>query len=216
MLQSNLKTHGYHSRPNRYVYNNRKKFIGWKFLFLLAKMGIKDICTAVWNPQSNEICKRIHQTIGYLLWVVLHNNPPMNMDDANQVIDNVLTTCMHTTRCCVSSLIRISPGALVYGRNMIMDVQLIANLAAIRDSWQYTIDENLIKQNKERIERHFCLGDRAVSKIWWTVLCFSNSLQWHLDYTTNTNCYQYAIHTMVCALQRIVMTIILYDLKDQF
>ena len=73
----------------------------------------------------------MHQTIGDILQVVLYTNQPKNINDANQVMDNALATCMYTTRCAVSSPIRTTPGALVYGRDMIMDVPLIANLAAI-------------------------------------------------------------------------------------
>ena len=55
------------------------------------------------------------------------------MDDANQVMDNALATVMHATRCAVMTPIWTSSGALVYGRDMTMDVPLIANLSAIRD-----------------------------------------------------------------------------------
>ena len=55
------------------------------------------------------------------------------MDDVSQVMDNALATAMHATRCAVTGPIRTSPGALVYGRDMIMDVPLIANLSTIRD-----------------------------------------------------------------------------------
>ena len=153
-------------RPNRCVYDNGKEFIGSNFLRLLAQMGIKDVCTAVRNPQSNAICERMHQTIRDILRVVLHTNPPQNMDDANQVMDNALATAMHATRCAVSTPIGTSPGALVYGRDMIMDVPLIANLSAIRDGRQQMIDENLIKQNKKRIEHHYRVGDRVEQIVW--------------------------------------------------
>ena len=129
-------------------------------------MRIKDVCTAVWNPQSNAICKWIHQTISDILQVVLHTNPPQNMDDANQMMDNALATAMHATWCAVTGPIWTSPGALVYGRDMIMDVLLITNLSAIRDGRQQMIDENLIKQNKKRIEHHYQVGDRVKQIAW--------------------------------------------------
>ena len=153
-------------RPNRCVHDNGGEFIGWQFITLLARYGIKNVCTAVRNPQSNAICERMHQTIGDILRVVLHTNPPRNMDDANQVMDNALATCMHATRCAVSAPIKTTPGAMVYGRDMIMDVPLIANLAVIRDGRQQMIDENLIKQNKKRIEHHFRVGDRVEQIVW--------------------------------------------------
>ena len=93
-------------------------------------------------------------------------NPPQNENDANQVIDNALATAMHATRCAVTGPIRTSPGALVYGRDMIMDVPLIANLSAIRAGRQQLIDENLIKQNKKRIEHHYRVGDRVEQIVW--------------------------------------------------
>ena len=118
------------------------------------------------NPQANAICERMHQTIGDILRVVLHTNPPQNENDANQVMDNALATCMHAMRCSVSAPIGTTPGAMVYGRDMIMDVPLIANLEAIRAGRQQMIDENLIKQNRRRIEHHFRVGDRVMQIVW--------------------------------------------------
>ena len=155
-------------RPTICIHANRTEFIGWKYLRLLARMGITDVCTAVRDPQSNTICKRMHQTIRDILRVVLHTNPPRNMDATNQIMDNALATCMHATRCAVSFLIRTTPAALVYGRDMIMDVplNLIANLALIRDGQQQMIDRNLVEQNKKRIEHHLRIGDRVQHIVW--------------------------------------------------
>ena len=67
----------------------------------------------------------------------------------------------------VSAPIWTSPGTLlVYGRDMIMDVPLIANLNAIWDVQQQMIGKNLIEQNKKRIEHHYLVGDR-VEQICW-------------------------------------------------
>ena len=45
----------------------------------------------------------MHQTIRDILQVILHTNPLLNMDDANQVMDNTLTTVMDATKCTLSS-----------------------------------------------------------------------------------------------------------------
>ena len=67
------------------------------------------------------------------------------MDGINQVMDNTLAKAMHVPKCVVSfSPIRTTPGALVYGRDMIMDVPLIAKLTAICDGQQQMINKNLI------------------------------------------------------------------------
>ncbi len=46
------------------------------------------------NPQSNEICERMHQTVTNVLRTLVHNNPPQNMTQARDIIDNALATAM--------------------------------------------------------------------------------------------------------------------------
>ena len=147
-------------RQTSCVHDNGGEFIRWKFLNLLPWYGIKDVCTAVQNPQANAICEWRHQTIGDILRITLHTNPPQNLNDANQVMDNALATCMHVMRCSISAPIGTTPRAIVVGRDMIMDVPLLTNLAAIRDGCQQMINKNLIKQNKKRTEYHYCVGNR--------------------------------------------------------
>ena len=86
---------------------------------------------------------------------MLHTNPPTNIDDVNQVMDNVLATAIHATRCAVRTPVPTTTSTLVYERDMIMDVSLIDNLSAIQDGLQQMIDKSLISQNKKRIEHHY-------------------------------------------------------------
>ena len=111
------------------------------------------------NPQTNAICERMHQTVGDILRVTLHTNQPTNMNDTNQCIDNALATCMHSLRYSVNKALDTSLGALVYNRDMIMDVPLIGNLTTIRDRRQSLIEENLIRQNSNQIEHHYRIGN---------------------------------------------------------
>jgi len=52
--------------------------------------------------------------------------------------------------------------ALVFNRDMMMDVPLIANLATIRDRRQHLIDENLRQQNAKRIEHRYQVNGRVM------------------------------------------------------
>ncbi len=47
------------------------------------------------NPQSNAICERMHQTVTNVLRTLVHNNPPQNMTQARDIIDDALATAMH-------------------------------------------------------------------------------------------------------------------------
>ena len=57
--------------------------------------------TTVNNPQSNAICKRMHKTILNIVRITMQTTEIKDKDDTRQVIDNVLATMVHTTRCSV-------------------------------------------------------------------------------------------------------------------
>ena len=65
-------------RPNQCVQNNGGEFIGWPFKQLLHRFGVNGVTATVKNPQSNAICKRMHQTVGNILRTVMYTNPPTN------------------------------------------------------------------------------------------------------------------------------------------
>lgn len=63
---------------------------------LVRQVWNKDVCTSVCNPQPNEMYERMYQTIGDILCITSNTNPPNDIDDANQVMDNALAVCMYT------------------------------------------------------------------------------------------------------------------------
>ena len=73
---------------------------------------------------------------------------------------------MHATRNAVNATMEISPGGLVFIRDMIMDIPLVANLEMIRENRQQMIDENLRRQNAKRVQHHYQVGDRFYIVIW--------------------------------------------------
>ena len=87
-----------------------------------------------------------------ILRVILRTTEANNEQEAEHIIDNALAKCMHATRCAVNHAMKTSPGALTFGRDMLMDVPLIANLSAIRESRQQLIDKNLVRMNSKRIK----------------------------------------------------------------
>eukprot|EP00536_Pseudo-nitzschia_multiseries_P015222 jgi/Psemu1/41682/gm1.41682_g len=84
-----------------------KNKLSQHFQTLLMQNGIKSVATTVKNPQSNTICERLHQTMGD----ILRNNK----QEAEQIMDNALASCMHATICVVNHTLQTSPGALTFG-----------------------------------------------------------------------------------------------------
>ena len=113
-------------KPVNCIYDNGGKFIGKAFRNLLYQAGIKKKTCTVKNPQSNAVCERMHSTMGSILRA--ETAKIQYEDEAAQAIINALQTCMHDMRCAVNRTLQTSPGPLVFNRDMMMDVPLIADL----------------------------------------------------------------------------------------
>ena len=145
--------------PNRCVHDRGGEFMGHEFQNMLARHAIKNVPITTRNPQSNAICERMHSTIGNVLRIIMRTTDITNVQQAAQVADNALATCMHSTRCAVHQALQTSPGALVYRRDMFVDVPVMADLVAIRQRRQQLVDQNLIRHNRKRYDHHYRVGD---------------------------------------------------------
>jgi transposase InsO family protein len=88
--------------PTICVHNNGGEFTGWEFQQLLEQISIQDCPTALTNPQSYAICKRMHHTVGNVLRTLLHGNVIYDQEQVTTIIDNALAMAMHDTRLTIS------------------------------------------------------------------------------------------------------------------
>ncbi len=117
------------------------------------------------NPQSNAICERIHQTVTNVLRTLVHTNPPQNMTQDRDIIDNALATAMHVMQTNVATTLGSTPGALAFARDMFLNVPLIADWQAIARTHEHHVNENL--QHANRKQRHFdyAPGQQVLKKV---------------------------------------------------
>jgi len=151
-------------RPNKCIHDNGGEFIGWEFQNKLTQCGIEDKPTTSRNPQANAVCERLHQTVANVLRTTIAQQPPQNIHQATAAIDYALSTTMHVTRCATSRSLGISPGALVFRRDMFLDLPIIADLLQIQQNRQVLIDENLRRQNKRRRDFNYATGQEVLIK----------------------------------------------------
>jgi hypothetical protein len=124
------------------------------------------VCTSAKTPQSNAICKRMHQTVGNVLRTLLHGEPPQNITDAKEFVDEALSIAMHAMRAGIHSTLGSSPGNLVFNRDMFLNIPLIANWHAITQRREHLIDKNLIWGNQKRRRHDSLPGQRILKKGW--------------------------------------------------
>jgi hypothetical protein len=56
----------------------------------------------------------MHQAITNVLRTLVHTNPPQNMTQARDIIDDALATAMHAMQTTVATTLDVKPGALAF------------------------------------------------------------------------------------------------------
>ena len=96
---------------------------------------------------------------------LLHSKPPRSQDDARDVVDEALATAMHAMRCNVTTALGSPPGALVYARDMFLNVPLVADWTTIARRREQLVQENLRKENMKRRSYDYKVGDKVLKKV---------------------------------------------------
>ena len=101
---------------------------------------------------ANECIK---QPVGNILRTLIHTNPPQeDVRNAEHVIDYALQMAVYALRTGVLAVLRrragVSAGAIVFHRNMFMDLPFVADLLLLRNKRQALIDYNLRRENLKR------------------------------------------------------------------
>ena len=149
-------------RPLECVHDNGPEFISEDFQNLLKKAGIKRKPTTSNNPQANGVIESVHKTVGQVLRTYVELKPPQKQDEVDTMIESALATAMHATRCSAHlSLGGFSPGALTFGRDMLLDIPLIADIQTLTQARQAQIDVRLLRANRKRKPVDFRIGHQV-------------------------------------------------------
>ena len=149
-------------RPVRLIHDQGTEFMGEGFQALLRQWGIRNAPIGVRNPQANAICERMHQVVGNILRTIIHTNPPQTTEQANGMVNYTLQTAAYAIRATIHRTMGLSPGAVVFHRDMIMDLPLIADLMVLRNKRQALIDYNLRRENYKRRTFDYQVGQHVL------------------------------------------------------
>jgi transposase InsO family protein len=149
-------------RPLYCVHDQGTEFTGYQFQRVLARHDIRPRPITTKNPQANSICERMHQTIGNNLRAMVALNPPQGVETANQMVDTALANCLYATRAAFHSSLHGSPGSLAFGRDMVLDIPVIADWLTIQQHRQQLIDQRLVTANRKRISYDYQVGDEVL------------------------------------------------------
>ena len=129
----------------------------------IPKNSSKNNATSTYNPAANSVSERMHQTMGNILRTLLHGrDSPRNLVEANELIDEALSICQHALRTSVHTTLGSSPGALVFNRDMFLNIPLLADWYAITTKREHVINENLWRMNKKRWRHDYMVGPKVL------------------------------------------------------
>jgi len=107
----------------------------------------------------NAILERVHQVIGQMLRTA-------EIDMAKSVVPDVVDVFIDNAAWAIRSthhtVLKASPGAAIFGRDMLFDIPFLANWNKIGDYRQSQTDRNAEHENIKRIDYDYKVGDKVL------------------------------------------------------
>jgi len=109
------------------------------FETLCDSYGIKHKPTTIKNPQANTICEGAHQVLGTMMRTAeLDMADSVHPADIDSFIDNAIWAIRSTYH----TVLKASPGAAIFGRDMLFDIPFVADWHKIGDNRQCQTDRS--------------------------------------------------------------------------
>ena len=144
-------------RPTQITFDRGSEFIGEDFKTMVKNdYGIKDKPITVRNPQANAIVERVHQVLGNMIRTFELEDNYLDEDDPWK---GILCAAAFAIRSTYHTTLKKTPGQLVFGRDMVLNIQHEANWEYIRARKQELINKNNKRENSKRVEHEYKLGD---------------------------------------------------------
>jgi len=149
--------------PTQVTFDRGSEFIGHDFQNMLKNdYGIKKKPITTRNPQANAIIERVHQVIANIIRTFELQDNYLDEDDPWK---GILSATAFAVRSTYHTTLKQSPGQLVFGRDMIFNIEHIANWEYIRASKQKVIQKNNKNENSKRVPHDYSVGDKIMLRI---------------------------------------------------
>ena len=117
----------HYPRPMECGFDNGSKF-KWLFSELCDNFGITKKPTTEYNPQSNAVLERVHQVLGNSFRTFELEKKELEKENPWEPF---MTATAYAIRSTYHTTLQASPGQLIFGRDMILPLQVKADWARI-------------------------------------------------------------------------------------
>ena len=112
------------------------------------------------TPAANGIIESSHKAMGQILRTIMKDRKPKTVKEFDLVVDDAIAQTIRACRCASStSLQGHSPGALVFGRDMNMNIPIVSDIISISENRQLQTDLRLLRENSKRSHHEYKVGD---------------------------------------------------------
>jgi hypothetical protein len=145
-------------RCRNIIYDNGSEF-KLHFETLCDSYGLKRKPTSIKNPQANAILERVHQVI-----MTMARTAELDMADTVEPSDvaDFLTNAAWAIRSTYHTVLKASPGAAIFGRDMLFDIPFLADWNKIGEYRQRQTDRNTARENKSRVDWDYKVGGKVL------------------------------------------------------
>jgi hypothetical protein len=90
----------------------------------------------------------------------------MHAGKSADLIDSALVTAAYATQTALHLSTKISPGGLVFNRDMLLDIPIIADLHLLQEKRQEIINKNLEWANKKKVAHEYHPGEQVMRLVY--------------------------------------------------
>ena len=147
-----------HPWPDLVNLDRGKEFAGIDFKDMIkSSHGVKTKLVTTRNPQANAIAEHSHQVLANSCHTFELED---NCMDETDPWAGILSATAFAMRSTFHTTLNATPGQLVFGRDMILNMTCQADWQAIRQRKQSVINENDRNENRKRIPHACGVGDK--------------------------------------------------------
>ena len=147
-------------RAKYITYDNGSEF-KLHFEELCDSFNIKRKPTTVKNPQANAIIERIHGVIGDMM-----RTRELDMSETieDTMIEDFLVDAAWAIRSTYHTVLKSTPGAAIFGRDMLFDIPYVADWNDIGRRRQEQVESTNKRENKSRLPHDYAIGHKILIK----------------------------------------------------
>ena len=145
-------------RCKNVIFDNGSEFKLY-FQDLIESYGLKKKPTTIKNPQANAVLERVHQVIASMMRTAeIDMADSVDSDAVSDFLDNAAWAIRSTHH----TVLRSSPGAAIFGRDMLFDIPYIADWAKIGEHRQAQTNRNTARENAQRSDYDYQIGGQVL------------------------------------------------------